>query len=502
MGIVSKSLGLFRSQSLENPSTPWSVVASMGGSMSDAGIHVSEEQAMRITTAHSAIKIISEDLSSVALKVYERMPDGSMRDAQNHNLYDLIKTSPNPAQHSMTFRGALLASVLAYGNGYAFIDRDRANRVKALVNLASSRTRPDVSSGRLQYVTTQTADGTPQTIEPDEIIHISGTSFDGITGMSPIRECRNAFGLAAAAEKFGAKLFANGARVSGVLSHPQSLGEEAFERLKASYQTQATGDNALRPMILEEGMTWAQISISPDDAQFLETRKFQRAEIAALYRVPLHLLQDLERSTNNNIEHQSIDYIRYCLRPWAVRVELEFNRKLLGGNYVVEHDMKDFLRGDFASQATGYTALRTAGVYSVNDIRRDMRENPIPKEEGGDIRLAPTTTVPLDSLVNWTPPVVATPAPAPKKPTKAYRRLVRDAVGRITNRDKWSPADAHKILQPIVAFMAEMEGLDPEDFRPLSFEIAAVSPGWSKEAAPDIADGLVTQIFERLHSAA
>ena len=200
------------------------------------------------------------------------------------------------------------------------------------------------------------------------MLHFMNMSLDGIVGLSPIQLCKNAFGLGLAAEKFGAQFFGNAARASGVLSHPAHLDTESYENLKKSVHEWANGDTALRPIILEEGMRWEQITINPNDAQFLETRKFQKEEIAGLYRVPLHLLQDLQRATNNNIEHQGLDYVRFCLSPRAVNIEQEINFKLLGKGYICEHNFMDLQRGDFPPQTTGLLALRNGGVYSANDV--------------------------------------------------------------------------------------------------------------------------------------
>jgi HK97 family phage portal protein len=242
------------------------------------------------------------------------------------------------------------------------------------------------------------------------VLHVPAISFDGLVGISPIRNCMQAFGLAIAAERFGAQFFGQGARATGVFTHPGALAPEAYQNLKASIQSWATGDQALRPIVLEEGLTWEQITISPEEAQFLETRRFQKSDIAAIFRVPLHLIQELARSTDNNIEHQSIEYVRHTLRPLAVRLEQEVNRKLLKDPFYCEHDLNEISRGDFASQTEGYQNLRNAGVYSANDIRRKLRENPLSSQEGGDVRLAPLN---MTSLANLADPTFAAPAPPP-----------------------------------------------------------------------------------------
>ncbi len=536
MGVLTKALG-FRNLSLEDPAQalmPYSaLVESLGLGRSDAGVLVNEKQAMRITTAFACITIISTDLSSLPLSIFQRMPDGSMREAIEHPMHRLLHDEPNPAMTSMVFRGALLANVLGWGNAYAYIKRDNGSRVRQLTLLPPERTsavmikQPD-GSGKMTYATTATIDGSTEYIEPANMLHISGLSNDGITGLSPIGTCKNAFGLAIAAEKFGAQLFGNGSRTTGVLSYPGQLSPEAQENLKKSLREAMTGDNALRPFVLEEGMTWNQISINPNDAQFLETRKFQRSEIAALFRVALHLLQDLDRSTNNNIEHQSLDHIRYTLRPWAIRIEQEINRKLLSGTYFCEHDFNAFQRGDFASQTAGFATLRNVGAFSTNDILRQMRMNPIPPEEGGDVRTVPLNTVSLatfvagrnDSSVDDTAAEAADPAIEQpitdlrrQRIVNAYRRLFRDAVGRVVNRKQHDAAFAYRAFQPVIASMAEAavvmyfnpdvetQNKIEQESNSLAHAIAADSAAWLKAEASAIATRITDQTYVSLHQA-
>lgn len=475
MGILTRSLGI-RNYSMEDPAQPlmpWSsLVESLGIGKSDAGVMVNEKQAMRVSTAFACIMIISTDLSTLPFSIFQEMPDGSVQEATSHNLYKLLHDAPNKSMNSLVWRGTMLANVLGWGNAFSLIRRDRANRVVSLDPLPPDRTCPALIPGkddkpRLIYVTTATKDGQPSYIEPDDMWHLMGMSQDGYVGMSPIGTCKNAFGVAIAAEKFGAQFYGNGARASGVLTHPDTLDAEAYENLKKSLREQATGENALRPMILEEGMTWSQTTIAPNEAQFLQTRQYQRSEIAGLYRVAMHLLQDLQRATNNNIEHQSLDHLRYTLRPWAVRMEKETDRKLLSGPFHCQHDFNEFQRGDFASQTAGFTALRNIGVYSTNDILKKMHENPIPASEGGDTRIVAVNMVPLEVLAAQK----TLPAPGAEETTdsdegtpitdrlqyqvvSSYRRLFRDAVGRVANRKEPDAGFAFRAVQPVLAAMA------------------------------------------------
>jgi HK97 family phage portal protein len=467
MGLLSRSLGV-QAMTLEDPAQPLlpqsALFESLGLGRSDAGVLINEKQAMRITTALACIKIISEDLGTTSHEILQHMPDGSVRLATNHRLWAILHDQPNRHMTASVFWGALLASMLAWGNGYAWIKRDRAARVIELVPLESGKTASvRLPTGELKYATTQTDTGAAVHLDPEDVLHIMYASFDGVNGLSPIQLCKNAFGLALAAEKFGAQFFGNGARATGILTHPGVLEEEAQENIKKSLRELMTGDQALRPIVLEEGMKWQQITIPPNEAQFLTTRQFQRVEIASLYRMAMHLLQDLQRATNNNIEHQSLDHVRYCLRPNAVRIEQEVNRKLLDGPFIMEHNLNDLQRGDFASQTSGFQTLRNIGVYSANDILKAMRQNPIPSEEGGDVRTVQGAMIPLTALLleEASPETSETDsdegASQPfNRLAPAYRKLFRDAVGRVIRREPDKRAHACTVaMRPVISSMAQ-----------------------------------------------
>lgn len=526
MGQLSGRLG-FRAISVEDPSQPLlpptALLESLGLGRSDAGIVVNEEQAMRLTTAHACIKIPSEDLAAVPHEILQWMPDDSFRQSREHRLWRILHDEPNRNMTAKVFWGCVGACLLAWGNGYALIKRDGAARTTALIPLHPKKTAPISVNGRMMFATTQTDTGAAVQIDPANILHFINFTLDGITGISPVQACKNAFGLALAAEKFGAQFFGNGARATGVLSHPGSLDTEAYDNLKRSVQEWATGGAALRPIILEEGLKWEQITVNPDDAQFLVTRQFQRSEIAALYRVPMHLLQDLSRSTNNNIEHQSIDYTKFCLHPLAVGIEQEVNRKLLGGPFSMEHNLSDMRTGDFASRTAGFQTLRNIGVLSANNILRALRMNPIPKEEGGDLRTVQGAMISLESLLlggGGDPTGQASggagsggssSGPADRL-RPAFRGLLRDAVGRVTNRAERDGEFVRRAFRPVVIALAQAvyalrfgnTELTERDLRLVDAALADIA-GWAsawerKDAAP-IADRLVGSIAARFSGA-
>jgi HK97 family phage portal protein len=530
MGFLTRSLGI-QNFSLEDPAQPLlpysALFESLGLGKSDAGVMVNEKQAMRLTTAFACINIISTDLSSLPFGVYQKLPDGSIREATEHRMYSILHDRPNNQMTAMVYWGAVLACALGWGNSYSLIRRDGAARAVSLHPLPSDRTNPalveDSKSGKkkLIYITTATEDGMPAAIDPANVLHIPGLTMDGLVGLSPIGTCKNAFGLAIAAEKFGAQFFGNGARSSGVFKHPGELDAEAQENLKKSIREQMSGENALRPLVLEEGMTWEQTTIAPNDAQFLQTRQFQRSEIAALYRVAMHLLQDLQRATNNNIEHQSLDHQRYTLRPWAVRVEQEVDCKLLSGPYFSNFDFNEFQRGDFASQTAGLKTLFEIGHNSINDSRKALRQNPIPESEGGDVRMVPMNMVTLASLMEEPDPDAAKEEDADPDPgevpvadryraplVNSFRRLFRDAVGKIANRKQHDAQFAERTLRPILTSMGEAivamhlsGGLNESDQSTIAAharDLAAKSTGWTRQNASSTATAVAEEAYTAL----
>ena len=227
-------------------------------------------------------------------------------------------------------------------------------------------------------------------LSPVDLLHIPGLGFDGLVGYSPIAMAKNSIGMAMACEEFGAKFFANGAAPGGVLEHPGILKDPA--RVRDSWNATFGGSsNANKVAVLEEGMKYTPISISPNEAQFLETRKFQIDEIARIFRVPPHMIGDLEKSTFSNIEQQSLEFVKYTLDPWVVRFEQAFQKALLlpdeKKTYFIKFNVDGLLRGDYQSRMNGYAIGRQNGWLSTNDIRRLEDMNPLSKEEGGDLYL-------------------------------------------------------------------------------------------------------------------
>jgi HK97 family phage portal protein len=230
------------------------------------------------------------------------------------------------------------------------------------------------------------------------VLHIPGLGFDGLVGYSPIAMAKNAIGMAIACEEYGAKFFANGAAPGGVLEHPGTIKDP--QRVRESWQSTFGGSgNANKIAVLEEGMKYTPIGISPEQAQFLETRKFQINEIARIFRVPPHMVGDLEKSSFSNIEQQSLEFVKYTLDPWVIRWEQSIQRSLLSKDekrvYFVKFNLEGLLRGDYQSRMNGYAIGRQNGWMSANDIRELENLDRIPEEDGGDLYLINGNMLPL-----------------------------------------------------------------------------------------------------------
>ena len=360
MGILS-GLFPFRDKP-QNRTTGNTYSFFFGGSTS--GKCVNERSAMQMTAVYSCVRILAEAVAGLPLHLYRYKEDGSKEKALSHPLYLLLHDEPNPEMSSFVFRETLMTHLLLWGNAYAQIIRNGRGEVIALYPLMPDRMAVDRDvNGQLYYEYTTSTDGAPTVkgsivrLKPSDVLHIPGLGFDGLVGYSPIAMAKNAIGLAIATEEYGSKFFANGAQPSGVLEHPETIKDP--QRVRDSWMSQFGGSaNSNKIAVLEEGLKYTPISISPEQAQFLETRKFQINEIARIFRVPPHMVGDLEKSSFSNIEQQSLEFVKYTLEPWLVRWEQSIQRTLFSSDekktYFVRFNVEGLLRGDYASRMNGY----------------------------------------------------------------------------------------------------------------------------------------------------
>ena len=364
-----------------------------GGTTS--GKAVNERTALQITAVYACVRILSEAVAGLPLHLYRYGGDGSKKKAVTHPLYRLLHDEPNPEMTSFTFRETLMSHLLLYGNAYAQIIRNGKGEVVGIYPLMPTKMTVDRDSkGRLYYLYTRGTDDSPTDaasgqvyLPPEQVLHIPGLGYDGIVGYSPLAMAKNAVGMAIACEEYGASFFANGAAPGGVLEHPGVLKNP--DKVRESWNRMFRGSaNSHQVAVLEEGLRYQPIGISPEQAQFLETRRFQVNEIARIFRVPPHMVGDLEKSSFSNIENMSLEFVKYTLDPWVVRWEQSIHRALLSPEekplYFAKFNMEGLLRGDYASRMQGYAVGIQNGFLSPNDVRNLENMDLIPEELGGN----------------------------------------------------------------------------------------------------------------------
>lgn len=434
---------------------------------SATGVRVDERNALNSVAVFACVRILSETLASVPLPLYRRMTVRSKRRAYEHPLYSLLHDAPNPEMSSFNFREALMSHLVLWGNAYAEIDWNmNKGRPRALWPLLPNKMRVKREKGDLYYYY-RLPDGQEKIFPAINIFHIPGLGFDGLIGYSPIHMAREAIGLSLATEEFGARFFGNGARPGGVLEHPGKLGTPAQDNLRKSWSEMHQGlSNQHRIAILEEGMKYHQIGIPPEDAQFLETRKFQRSEIASFFHIPPHMIGDLEHATFSNIEHQAIEFVVYTMRPWFVRWEQVISKKLLFPNerrdYFAEFLIDGLLRGDVESRYKAYSVGRQWGWLSANDVRELENMEPLPDKQG-DIYMTPMNMTPAGTVPEAKSLVLNEPrsergnsqaAIHRYKTAQSYKRVFEDAVQRVVKRE------TDNILRAAKKYLGERSSAD------------------------------------------
>lgn len=366
----------------------------------DSGISVNPETALRATAVFACVRVLSESLAGLPLHVYQRA-GGDRERADRHPLYRLLHSRPNPLQTSYEWRQLTMAHLLLYGNSFHEIVRDDAGDVEAVYPLQPSRMVLKVENGGVLYEYA-TPGGERVTLPAARVLHLKGLSTDGFLGVSPITAARQSIGLSLAAERFGAQYFGQGTRVGGWLEGPPGvkITSEQGKMIAGSFADAYSGpDHAHKVAVVTGGMTFKPFETSNEDSQFLETRAFQVADIARIFRVPPHLIADLSRSTYSNIAQQSQEFVQYSLLPWVTNLEQAFQSRLFRpeeeNTHYAEFDLNGLLRGDHESRMRAYQAGIYAGIYSPNECRSFENLN---SREGGDTFLQPTNLAPSPYL--------------------------------------------------------------------------------------------------------
>lgn len=373
-----------------------------------AGNYVTERSSMQLTAVYASVRVLSEAVAGLPLITYQYRKDGTKARVMDHPLYYILHDEPNPEMTSFSFRETMMTHLLLYGNAYSQIIRNGRGEVIALYPLMPDRMKVDRDEkGKIYYQYQKRMDeaDTMETgqviLSPDEVLHIPGLGFDGLVGYSPIAMAKNAIGIASACEEYGASFFANGANPGAVLEHPGVLKDP--EKVRTAWEEAYGGPHrGNRVAVLEEGMKFTPISINPQEAQFLETRKFQIDEIARIFRIPPHMIGDLEHATFSNIEEQSLEFVQYTLQPWLIRWEQGMQRALLKpeekGKIYFRFNVDGLLRGNYASRMQGYATGLNNGFLSPNDIRSLEEMDLIPDEEGGNTYMVNGSMTPLKNV--------------------------------------------------------------------------------------------------------
>jgi HK97 family phage portal protein len=399
----------------------------LGGTPSGSGLWIDQSTAMTSAVVYACVQVLAQTIASLPLLVYRKLPNGGKERAPEHRLYAILHDAPNPEMTSYEFRAALVGHVCLWGNAYAEIELSDAG-VNGLWPLRPDRMTPTRDDYNRLVYDYRLPDGTTKRFQAYQIMHWRGLSSNGIIGYSPIQQAAESIGMDIATRQYGARFFGNDSRPGGILTHPGKLSDDAAKKLKKRWEEAHRGlNNSQRVAVLEEGINWTTIGVPPEQAQFLETRKYGRAEIAALYRVPLHLINDLERATFSNIEHQSLEFVKYSLVPWLVQIEQAIKRDLFQisdgkRTHFAEHLVDGLLRGDVTSRYAAYQIARQNGWMNANEIRELENANPIPGKEGATY-LWPANMVPAQIALE--PPKPA-PVVAPVEPDQEEEPAAED----------------------------------------------------------------------------
>lgn len=399
------------------------------GAVTAAGVAVTPDTALTYSAVWACVRVLAEDVGSLPLILYRRLPRGGKERATDHPLYRLLHDAPNSEMSSMDWREAQMMNLCLWGNAHSQVRWNRGGRIVDLWPMLSRYMRLDRRDGLLRYISTDPA-ARASDLPANEMLHTRGMSTNGLVGLSPIALARQAIGLGMATERYGAAFFGNGARPGVVLMTPGELSDPAYERMKNSWGEAHSGvENAHKPAILEQGTTIETIGVPPEEAQFLQTRKFQVLEVARWYRMPPHKIGDLERATFSNVEHQGLDYVVNTLRAWLTRLEQAIARTLFTDSerdvLFAEFLVDGLLRGDQKARYDAYAVARSWGWMSANEIRERENMNAIP---GGDAYL-----MPLNMTTAGATPTSA-PDPQGNDAVRALAVVYRDAVERVGRR--------------------------------------------------------------------
>jgi HK97 family phage portal protein len=377
-------------RSLENPAHGISWSDMWGSASTQSGQDVTRQSVLKLSAALACVRVLSESIASLSWMVYERLPGGGKERATMHPVYSVLHDRPNPIMSSFSFRERMMMDILLSGNFYAFIDWDKYGQVSALWPLNPQSVIPYIAkTGKELLYRVRSSSGFDGDYRAGYIFHVPAMG-DGVIGKSVISYAAETFGIALSQELFASTYYGNGAHPGGVIETEKKIDPDIVDRLKAgwanAYGKTEGGANWHKVAILEDGLKWKPMTVNPKDAMILESRQFQISDIARVFRVPPHLIGDLEKATFSNIEHQGLDFVTHALRPWCVRIEQEANYKLFlrdeWDGIFTEFLLDSMLRGDIKSRNEAYQIMRRNGVLNGDEWREKENLNPLPDEQG------------------------------------------------------------------------------------------------------------------------
>jgi HK97 family phage portal protein len=486
-GLDSKGVGLF------NLGAIWSFLDG-GNRFNESDEIVNDATALSISTVFTCCRVLSDGVATLPCKIYQQTANGKMEDI-DAPLSHLLQIEANPETAAYAFFETLTTHLMLRGNAYAEIQRNTAGDPVALWNLDPRKTEPVRLgvNGTLAYKTWDgMGPGKTRIVASADMLHVVLFSWDGIQGVSPIAMLRQTLGLAIGQQKFSARLLKNNAVPAIAITTAQKVKPEDKVKMREAWEEQQLGGSQGRVAILDQDLKIETLGLSSEDSELLASRSFSRSEIAAAFRVPASMVGDLTRLSNSNHEQQSLSFVQDSLTPILKRIEIEFRRKLLPAaangkpnTSFIQFDLRERLRGDFASTMNGYATGKQWGFYSTNDVRKELGENPIGPV--GDVYWTPVnmqnSTLLLDTESIQDQPLGTDPT-LPSDGTRQYQRIYRDAVGRLAARssDKRDLSTVTQIFEPLVASIA--------DLRAERTKRSINAPEWKYEPAKVIADYL------------
>lgn len=371
---------LFSSEqrSMENPATPLSELDS--DSFLGSGIGFSEQSAMQLSAVYSCIAVLGRSLGQLPLHVLRKDAGGKVQRATDHPLYYLLHDEPNQFQTSYDWRETAMVHVNGWGDSFSHVNRNRKGEVISLDFLGPREAYLEKSTTGRYIYRVNNDDLTTRAVQMPDMLHFKAIGSGAKMGTSPIRQCREAFALGLESQNYGNRFFAGGGRPTAVVGVKGALTKDSWERVKTAWKkAQATlkkDDN--NTLLLPTELEYKALTIAPEDAQFLETRKFSRSEVAGIYNVPAHMINDLDKATFSNISEQAIQFVRHTMIPWVVKFEQEMNRKLFTdaerrAGYYVKFNLNGLLRGTAKERAEFYNIATRGGWMNRNEVR-DLEE--------------------------------------------------------------------------------------------------------------------------------